>query len=205
MWFLILKIPEMIKSFSVSLTSTWRPINCIHEVERKWKRLKCSFSSLTKSRSVFIVLQKDKWKKIEDDQKCTFWFSPISLRISELTTVLVIDLGEKRKTELWNCWLSKIYTKLLIVVTARVCLCVFVSPLPGLGGKILTEVFHNIEGINSRSSKNASSCLETQICKREGGWMFRQATRVRMGKRWVGKISKKNRKHRKRRKKKQWS
>lgn len=124
MWFLILKIPEMIKSFSVSLTSTWRPINCIHEVERKWKRLKCSFSSLTKSRSVFIVLQKDKWKKIEDDQKCTFWFSPISLRISELTTVLVIDLGEKRKTELWNCWLSKIYTKLLIVVTARVCVSV---------------------------------------------------------------------------------
>lgn len=126
MWFLNLKIPEMIKSFSVSLTSTWRPINCIHEVKRKWKRLKGSFSSLTKSRNVFIVLQKGKWEKIEDDQTCTFWFSPISLRISELTTVLVIDLGEKRKTELWNCWLSKIYTNQASYCSYCSCVCVCV-------------------------------------------------------------------------------
>lgn len=66
-------------------------------------------------------------------------------------------------------------TKLHMVVTAHVCarMCVFASLLPGLGGKVLTEVFHNIEGINSGSSKNASSCLKTQIYKRESGWMFR--------------------------------
>lgn len=208
MWFLNLKIPEMIKSFSVSLTSTWRPINRIHEVERKWKRLKCSFSSLTKSRSVFIVLQRTSGKNRR-------WSNIYLLILANLFTDLRVDHSFSdwpgREKERLNCetadYPKSTQTKLLIVVTACVCVsvCVFVSPLPGLGGKILTEVFHNIEGINSGSSKNASSCLETQICKREGGWMFRQATRVRMGKRWVEKKKKKKRKHRKRRKKKQWS
>lgn len=38
-----------------------------------------------------------------------------------------------------------------------VCVC----SIPGFGGKVLTEVFHNVEGINRRSSKDASGCLET--------------------------------------------
>lgn len=61
-----------------------------------------------------------------------------------------------------------------ILTVATVCVCV--SSLPGFGGEVLTEVFHNVEGINSRSRKNASCCLETQIYKKRkkeevGGWV----------------------------------
>lgn len=165
MWFLNLKIPEMIKSFSVSLTSTWRPINCIHDVKRKWKRLKGSFSSLTKSRNVFIVLQKGKWEKIEDDQTCTFWFSPISLRISELTTVLVIDLGEKRKTELWNCWLSKIYTNQASYCSYCSCVCVYLCVFSFLLYLALVGKFWLRSFITLRASTAGAARMRAAVWK----------------------------------------
>lgn len=48
---------------------------------------------------------------------------------------------------------------------------VSVCSIPGFGGKVLTEVFHNVEGINRGSSKDASSCLETKIYKRRRLWI----------------------------------
>lgn len=41
------------------------------------------------------------------------------------------------------------------------------SSLPGFGGEVLTEVFHNRERFGGGSSENASGRLETQIYKRK--------------------------------------
>lgn len=46
--------------------------------------------------------------------------------------------------------------------TSYVCACV--SFIHGFGREVLTEVSHDVEGINRGSSENTSSCLETQIC-----------------------------------------
>lgn len=56
--------------------------------------------------------------------------------------------------------------------------CVCVCFIHGFGGEVLTEVPHDVEGVNSGSSENASSCLETQICDGSVG---------KQGSRWLDK------------------
>lgn len=59
--------------------------------------------------------------------------------------------------------------RLMFVCLLFVCVCVCVSFIHGFGGEVLTEVPHDVEGINGGRSENASSCLETQICDGLGG------------------------------------
>lgn len=101
--------------------------------------------------------------------KLTFWFSPISFRMSELTTVLVMDLwGDKVD------WTIKLQTHNLCRRLIYRSFCFGVCSIPGFSGEVLTEVFHNVERIDSRSSEDASGCLETEVYKRKGGWIGRE-------------------------------
>lgn len=88
-------------------------------------------------------------------QTRTFWFSPISLRISELTTVLVMDLRGRRADSTVRT--ANFYTSKLQHTNDNYS----VRSVPGFGGKILTEVPHDIQGFNSRSSEDTGGCLET--------------------------------------------